>query len=93
MQVFVFILGMLAATGLAGVGTLLLGGSSGMAVAIAVATLVTLQVLYVVVLLVMARMRRLGREPGHRKTGTKTSLTTQLEIGGGATNRSSGPQG
>ncbi len=92
MKLYSFVIGMLVAAGLAVFATLYVGGSWGSAVLMGIATLVIAQVLYVALLVVLARLSGAGASNALQRGGLMAAFSRRSDIGKGAANTSSAPE-
>jgi hypothetical protein len=92
MKLYPFVIGMLVAAGLAVVATLYSGGSWWLALLMGIATLVLAQVLYVALLVAMARLSGATAKSALARGGLLAAFSRRSGIGKGAANTSSAPE-
>ncbi len=92
MKLYSFVIGMLLTAGLAVLATVYTGGSWGSALLMGLATLVLAQVLYVGLLVVMARLSGVGASSSLARGRLMAAFSRRSDIGKGAANTSSAPE-
>lgn len=93
MKLTSFVTGMLGSAGLCGVVILVLGGTWMQALVMGIVTLVVAQVLYIALLLVLARTPGEGQRATWPEAGSKGLLVSQPDVGKNTVKRSSGQEG
>lgn len=91
MKLSSFLIGMLAAATAVAIATLSFGGSLAAAVAMWFATLLVAQILYIALLVGMARFSGEAKHAGWQDSGVQPAFSRTNDLGEGAGGRSSGP--